>query len=71
MLEDIITERRKELLGEGDRFRDLQRLNRVIERGGEYPAAARTIATDNPKRIQPIPQVERDANPNISQNSGY
>jgi starch-binding outer membrane protein, SusD/RagB family len=71
LLEDIITERRKELLGEGDRFQDLQRLNRIIERGEEYPAAARTIATDNPKRIQPIPQVERDANPNISQNGGY
>jgi hypothetical protein len=71
LLEAIITERRKELLGEGDRFQDLQRLNRVINRGGEYPAAARTIAIDNPKRIQPIPQVERDANPNISQNGGY
>lgn len=71
LLEDIITERRKELLGEGDRLLDLLRLNRVINRGGEYPAAARTIAIDNPKRIQPIPQVERDANPNISQNAGY
>jgi hypothetical protein len=71
LLDDIIDERRKELLGEGDRFQDLQRLNRVIDRGPQYPAAARTIATDNAKRIQPIPQVERDANPNISQNGGY
>jgi starch-binding outer membrane protein, SusD/RagB family len=71
LLEAIITERRKELLGEGDRLQDLQRLNRVINRGAEYPAAASIIAADNPKRIQPIPQVERDANPNISQNGGY
>lgn len=71
LLEDIITERRKELLGEGDRFPDLQRLNRVIVRGEEYPITAQVIATDNKKRIQPIPQVERDANPNISQNDGY
>lgn len=71
LLDDIVDERRKELLGEGDRFQDLQRLNRVIDRGPQYPVAARTIAADNAKRIQPIPQVERDANPNISQNGGY
>jgi hypothetical protein len=71
LLEDIITERRKELAFEGDRFQDLQRLNRVINRGPEYPAAAQTIAVDNFRRIQPIPQPERDANPNISQNTGY
>lgn len=71
LLEDIVTERRKELLGEGDRFQDLQRLNRTINRGPQYPAAAQTINTDNQKRIQPIPQAERDANPNISQNGGY
>lgn len=71
LLEDIITERRKELLGEGDRFNDLQRLNRQIDRGPQYPVAVQTITTDNQKRIQPIPQVERDANPNISQNDGY
>lgn len=71
LLEDIITERRKELAFEGDRFQDLQRLNREINRGPQYPAAVQTIAVDNQKRIQPIPQVERDANPNISQNGGY
>jgi hypothetical protein len=71
LLEDIITERRKELAFEGDRFLDLQRLNRVIDRGPQYPAPVQTIQTDNAKRIQPIPQAERDANPNISQNDGY
>ena len=71
LLEDIITERRKELAFEGDRFPDLQRLNRTINRGPQYPAAVQTIEADNPKRIQPIPQSERDANPAISQNDGY
>lgn len=71
LLEDIITERRKELAFEGDRLNDLLRLNRVINRGPQYPAAAQTINIDNPKRIQPIPQSERDANPNVSQNAGY
>ena len=71
LLEDIITERRKELAFEGDRLHDLNRLNRAINRGSEYPAGAQTIAADNPKRIQPIPQPERDANPNISQNASY
>lgn len=71
LLDDIITERRKELAFEGDRFLDLQRLNVVINRGPQYPAAVQTITTDNLKRIQPIPQAERDANPNISQNDGY
>ena len=30
-----------------------------------------TLTTADNKRIWPIPQSERDANPNISQNPGY
>lgn len=71
LLEDIITERRKELAFEGDRFLDLQRLNRTINRGPQYPVAVQTIEANNPKRIQPIPQSERDANPGIPQNDSY
>lgn len=71
LLEDILTERRKELAFEGTRFWDLVRLNRVINRGPQYPAAAQTITTTNTRRVLPIPQTERDANPNISQNPGY
>ncbi|HEY0679618.1 MAG TPA: RagB/SusD family nutrient uptake outer membrane protein [Chitinophagaceae bacterium] len=71
LLEDILNERRKELAFEGFRFQDFQRLNLVIDRGAQAPAAARTITTDNHRRIQPIPQSELDANPEIGQNAGY
>lgn len=70
LIEDIITERRKELAFEGDRFYDLNRLKRDIVRvGGRY--SIRTVPFSNNFRIGPIPQSERNANPNISQNAGY
>ena len=71
LLEDILTERRKELAFEGTRYWDLVRLNRAINRGPQYPASAQLIDITNTRRLQPIPQTERDANPNISQNAGY
>jgi hypothetical protein len=70
LIEDIITERRKELAFEGDRFFDLNRLKRdIIRVGGRY--SIRTVPFSNNFRIGPIPQSERNANPNISQNPGY
>jgi starch-binding outer membrane protein, SusD/RagB family len=73
LFEDIITERRKELAFEGDRYPDLQRLKREIKRSNNYPSTARTIAYDNYRRLLPIPQTEVDANPAIKdqQNTGY
>ncbi len=73
LFEDVITERRKELAFEGDRFFDMQRLKRDIVRSTNYPASSRTIPYTVFRRIQPIPQVEIDANPNIKpqQNTGY
>ncbi|MEY3539599.1 MAG: hypothetical protein RL188_1016 [Bacteroidota bacterium] len=73
LLEDIITERRKELAFEGERYHDLQRLKRDVVRGTNYPATARTIAFSNFRRIMPIPQGELDANPTIKaqQNPGW
>lgn len=73
LLNDIITERRKELAFEGDRFHDLNRLKQQINRSTNYPAAARTITYPFNKRLLPIPQVETDANPTIKaqQNPGY
>lgn len=73
LYEDIITERRKELAFEGDRYMDLLRLKRDVSRSTNYPASARTIVYDNYRRIFPIPQSELDANPNIrtQQNTGY
>jgi len=73
LFEDIITERRKELAFEGDRYMDLQRLKRDITRSTNFPASARSIPYSNFRRIFPIPQAEMDANPNIrsQQNTGW
>ncbi|WP_337042972.1 RagB/SusD family nutrient uptake outer membrane protein [Emticicia sp. 17c] len=70
LIEDIILERRKELAFEGDRYFDLNRLKRdVVRVGGKY--SVRNIPFTSNFRIGPIPQTERNANPNISQNPGY
>jgi phosphatidylserine decarboxylase len=73
LLEDIITERRKELAFEGERYLDMQRLQRNIVRSKNYPAAALSIDFTNFRRIMPIPQGELDANPSIKsqQNPGW
>ena len=73
LFEDIITERRKELAFEGDRYLDLNRLKRAVVRSTNYPAAARTIPYTDFRRLLPIPQGELDANQNIrgQQNSGW
>lgn len=71
LIEDIITERRKEFAFEGNRYQDLQRLKRDVTRTAEYPSAARSITATDTRRIAPIPQVEIDANPNMTQNAGY
>ena len=73
LLEDILTERRRELAFEGDRYLDLMRLKRDVVRSTNYPASARNIPYSNFRRILPIPQTELDANPAIrtQQNPGY
>jgi starch-binding outer membrane protein, SusD/RagB family len=65
LFEDIITERRKELAFEGDRYLDLTRLKRDVVRGVNYPVAARNILYTDFRRLFPIPQRELDANENI------
>ncbi|MBV9988841.1 MAG: RagB/SusD family nutrient uptake outer membrane protein [Chitinophagaceae bacterium] len=77
LLEDILTERRKELAFEGHRYWDLQRYNRDVVRvniNSNYASNVPLLfAKDNFRRILPIPQGETDANPNIKpqQNPGY
>lgn len=66
LLDDIITERRKELAFEGDRFHDLNRLKRNLVNG-----KGRAVNYGDTRRVAPIPQTERDANPNMTQNEGY
>lgn len=74
LFEDIITERRKELALEGDRYLDLQRLKRdIVRTQPNYPAPALSIPYSDFKRVFPIPQLEMDANPQIrtQQNTGW
>jgi len=71
LFEDIFAERRRELAFDGIRYLDLQRLKRDVVRNSQYPASARLIPYSNFRRILPIPQGEIDANPNITQNTGY
>ncbi|MBK7884641.1 MAG: RagB/SusD family nutrient uptake outer membrane protein [Chitinophagaceae bacterium] len=73
LFEDVITERRKELAFEGDRYHDLNRLKRPVIRSANYPASAQNILYTAAKRLLPIPQAETDANPVIraQQNPGY
>ena len=75
LLNDILLERRKELAFEGMRYLDLQRLDLDVVRvniNSNYVGVTPTlIEADNFRRIYPIPQAERDANPNIEQNEGY
>ncbi len=61
-LDAILKERRLELAFEGHLLHDLKRTRRPI---------STALAWNNPKLILPIPQRERDANPNLTQNEGY
>lgn len=66
LLSAIITERRKELAFEGDRFFDLNRLNLPLLRTPEYSSG--NIPAGDRRRLMPIPQNEINANPNILPN---
>ncbi|RFS18844.1 RagB/SusD family nutrient uptake outer membrane protein [Chitinophaga silvatica] len=72
LLDLILLERRKELAFEGHRLFDLIRNKRSFTK---YLASNKIISVEWPstKVIQPIPQRELDANPNIrnQQNEGY
>ncbi|MBS1663416.1 MAG: RagB/SusD family nutrient uptake outer membrane protein [Bacteroidetes bacterium] len=73
LITDILNERRKELAFEGLRFFDFTRLNLAFTRPAQpqaYPSYP-TVSQTDIRRILPIPQAERDANINITQNPGY
>ncbi|MFA5046118.1 MAG: RagB/SusD family nutrient uptake outer membrane protein [Paludibacter sp.] len=68
--EKILHERRMELAFEGQRWFDLIRVN-----GGQYGIDfLHSIGKSNMSSkylLFPVPQKERDANPNLTQNTGY
>jgi len=77
LLQDIVTERRKELAMEGDRLFDLNRLKWDIDRGpqnaGSIPPKVTSITYADYILISPIGNTETQANANIKaqQNPGY
>jgi hypothetical protein len=72
LLEDILTERRKELAFEGVRLWDLVRLQRSWTKvKNQNPLTTLTITPTNQSLLYPIPVGELNANPNITQNPGY
>ena len=70
LVEEIITERRRELAFEGHRLWDLMRLKRGVVRN-DCTAPICDISYPNDRFILPIPVQEMDANPSITQNPGY
>lgn len=67
LLEEILLERLKEFIGEGQRFFDLKRYGRAIVK--TTPVV--NLPFDDFKILPPIPQREVDGNPNLKQNRGY
>lgn len=79
-LDRILIERRKELIGEGQRYFDALRNNETITRYTSeadkgwhktLSKEAQSFNRDYFKAIAAIPQSEINANPNIKQNTGY
>ncbi|MDN5210541.1 RagB/SusD family nutrient uptake outer membrane protein [Fulvivirgaceae bacterium BMA12] len=71
LIEDIITERRKEMAFEGNRLFDLKRLQRGFTRVDCILPENCTVVYPSNLYAWPIPQDELNGNPNIRQNDGY
>jgi hypothetical protein len=69
--EDILNERRKELMFEGFRFFDLARNDLPIEKFSDLQNIVETVPAGDYRYALPIPIVEMDANSNMTQNTGY
>jgi len=70
LIDAIFTERRKELVAEGQRFFDLKRTTRTVNRTTNCTNFC-TLLPNAREWAFPIPQKEITANPNIMQNTGY
>ena len=82
-LDRVLTERRKEMFGEGHRLFDIMRNNLRVERVNvsvskisstkHLSQSSETLSFDRTyfKTVLPVPKAEIDANSNIPQNVGY
>lgn len=68
LLQDIWRERRLELAGEGDRFYDLKRTNRLNILSVKKPEI---LFQAGKHELLPIPSAELSKAPNLTQNNGY
>jgi hypothetical protein len=66
--DSVLLERRLELAFEGHRWYDLVRTKRLIS---AMQAQNPGITVTDRDYLYPIPQTERDVNPNLTQNPGY
>lgn len=69
--ENILLERRKELIFEGFRFDDLARTGQNIPNPNPLQATHNGPSYGSYKYAFPIPRAERNANPNMKQNKDY
>jgi starch-binding outer membrane protein, SusD/RagB family len=70
----IMNERFIELAGEGQRWLDIRRwdLQGLIDLNSAFFNGTGSVSFNNPKHLLlPIPNAERDVNPNVQQNPGY
>ncbi len=68
----ILDERARELLGEHDRWFDLKRTGKLIERAKKYnPFVAEYNNINENHLVRPIPQDERNKVTGLTQNEGY
>jgi hypothetical protein len=65
----VLQERRIEFFGEGHRFFDLRRMGKSME--FIHDKAGKENYSEPKNLYFPIPQVERDLNKNLTQNTGY
>lgn len=66
-LQDLENERAREFLWEGHRRRDMIRFSTYFTGTWSF----KTGQTEAFRGVYPIPQIQRTANPNLVQNSGY
>jgi len=72
VLNDILTERRKELAFEGSRFWDLKRLQMSWTKIKNLsPLTTVAVTPASTALLYPIPLGEMNANPNMIQNPSY
>lgn len=69
--DNILLERRKELIFEGFRFDDLMRTRKSIDVLGSSQNFVKTLVYPNDLFAYPIPASEMNANSNMKQNNGY